>query len=80
MDTPRTLRSAARKHDDVSITRRDVDGSKELTIDFGRGVEVTLDGVGDTAILVADGEQYGFEIPREATEITVNDGILSIRE
>lgn len=80
MDTPRKLRTAARQRDDVSIARRNVDGSKELTIDFGRGVDAKLDVLGDTAIVVAGDEQYEFEVPREASEITANDGFLIIRE
>jgi len=42
-------------------------------------VEVTLDVVGDTAILVAADEQYEFPIPRGASDISTNDGILTIR-
>lgn len=80
MDTPQQLRTAAMEHEDVSITQRDVDGENEITIDFGRGIDAKLDVVGDTAIVVAGHEQYEFEVPRDASEITTNDGFLIIRE
>ena len=80
MEAPQQLRTAAMEHEDVSITQRDVEGSNEITIDFGRGADAKLDVVGDTAIVVAGDQQYEFEIPHDASEITTNDGILIIRE
>ena len=80
MEAPQQLRTAAMEREDVSITQRDVEGSNEITIDFGRGVDAKLDVVGDTAIVVAGDQQYEFEIPGDASEITANDGVLIIRE
>lgn len=80
MDAPQQLRTAAMEREDVSITQREVDGTKEITIDFGRGVDAKLDVVGDTAIVVAGDQQYEFEVPGDASEITANDGVLIIRE
>lgn len=80
MDAPRQLRTAASDDQrDISITRRERDGEEEIVIDFGAGVDAKLDVVGDTAIVVAGDEQFEFEIPPEATEVTTNDGMLTIR-
>jgi len=64
----------------VKITRREDDGEESVVVDFGRGAEVSLDIVGETAIVVADDRQIEFEVPEEATDVTTNDGILTIRE
>ncbi|SFS13074.1 hypothetical protein SAMN05216559_4192 [Halomicrobium zhouii] len=79
MDAPHQLRTAADEHDDVSITHREFEETAELTVDFGADAHASVDVVGDTAIVVADGEQYEFEVPEEATEVTTNDGMLIIR-
>jgi hypothetical protein len=80
MEAPRQLRSAADQQDDITITYRDYDDENVIVVDFGPGVEATLDVVGDTAIVVANGEQYEFEVPEEASDISVNDGMLVIEE
>lgn len=79
MEAPRQIRTAAHDEDDITITRRNDDGTELIAIDFGAGVDAKLDVVGDTAIVVAGDEQFEFEIPPEATEITANDGMLLIR-
>jgi len=80
MEAPRQLRSAADQQDDITITYRDYDDENVIVVDFGPGVEASLDVVGDTAIVVANGEQYEFEVPEEASDISVNDGMLVIEE
>jgi outer membrane lipoprotein SlyB len=80
MDAPGRLQSAADERDDVKITRREDDGEESVVVDFGRGAEVSLDIVGETAIVVADDRQIEFEVPDEATDVTANDGILTIRK
>ncbi len=79
MEAPQQLRTAAAEHDDVSITHREYDDASEVTIDFGPGADATLDVVGDTAIVVAGDQQYEFDVPAGASEITTNDGMLIIR-
>jgi len=78
MEAPHQLRTAA-EADDVTITQREYDETTELTVDFGADAHASVDVVGDTAIVVADGEQYEFEVPDEATDVTTNDGMLIIR-
>lgn len=80
MEAPRQLRSAADQQDDVTITYRDYDDENVIVVDFGPGVEASLDVVGDTAIVVAGDRQFEFEVPEEATDISVNDGMLIIEE
>lgn len=80
MEAPPELRSAANERENVGIARREEDGRTLIAIDFGPGVEASLDVVGDTAIVVAGDRQFEFEVPDEASDITVNDGILVIEE
>lgn len=79
MQTPRELRSVAASTKDVRIARQQVDDEEEIVIDFGPGIEATLDVVGDTAIVVAGDDQYEFEIPPDASEVSSNDGMVRIR-
>ncbi|RDI72304.1 hypothetical protein [Halopelagius longus] len=80
MEAPRQLRSAANEREDITIAHRDYEGESVVAIDFGPGVEATVDIVGETAIVVAGENQFEFDVPPEATEITTNDGILLIKE
>jgi len=80
MRTPSELRDAADEREDVVITHREEDGESLVAIDFGPGASATLDVVGDTAIVVAGDRQFEFEVPSAASELTVNDGMLFIRE
>lgn len=80
MDPPRQLRSAADDRDDITITRREHEDENVIVVDFGPGVEASVDVVGDVVIVVAGDEQYEFERPSEATDIRTNDGMLIITE
>lgn len=80
MEAPRQLRSAANEQEDVVITHREYDGETVITVDFGPGIEASLDVVGETVIVVAGDHQFEFERPAEATDITTNDGMLIIKE
>ena len=80
MEAPRQLRSAADERENITITRREYDDENVIAVDFGPGVEASVDVVGDTAIVVAGDQQFEFEIPAEATEVTANDGVLVIKE
>ena len=80
MKAPQPLRSAADKDGDITITRREYEDENVITVDFGPSVEATVDVVGDTAIVVAGDRQFEFEIPAEATDVTTNDGMLTIKE
>lgn len=80
MEAPRQLRSAADEEDGITITHQEYEDETVIAVDFGPGVEASLDIVDDTAIVVAGDRQFEFEVPADATEISVNDGILLIKE
>lgn len=81
MRAPHELRSAANERDDVVITRREYDDEPNvIAIDFGPDVDASLDVLGDTAIVVAGEMQFEFEVPADASDLTVNDGMLTITE
>ncbi|UPW00693.1 hypothetical protein M0R88_00985 [Halorussus gelatinilyticus] len=80
MKTPNPLRSAADERDDVTIAHREYDDGNVVVVDFGPGVEVSVDFLGDLAIVVAGNRQFEFEMPAGATEVTTNGGLLLIRE
>lgn len=79
METPHPLQSAANERDDVTITRREYEEENVITVDFGPDVEASLDTVGETVIVIAGDNQFEFERPPEATDITTNDGMLVIK-
>ncbi len=80
MITPRQLRSAADQQEDMTIDHRAYEDGSVIVIDFGPDVEVSVDIVGETAIVIAGDQQYEFEVPAEASEVTANDGVLLIEE
>ena len=80
MEAPRQLRSAANDREDITITRREHEDENVIVVDFGPGVEASVDVVGDVVIVVAGDQQYEFERPAEATDIHTNDGMLIITE
>ena len=80
MEPPPELRAAADDRPDVTIAIREYDDETVVSVDFGPVTgEPTLDFVDDTAIVVADGTHLEFDVPPEATAVTVNDGILTVR-
>lgn len=80
MEAPAQLRTAADSREDITIARREYDGEHVIAIDFGPGVDATLDVVGDTAIVIAGDRQYEFDVPPGSVEMTTNDGILLLTE
>ncbi|WP_247009306.1 DUF7127 family protein [Halorientalis litorea] len=57
----------------------DDDGTVSLVADVGAGHEASVDVVGETAIVVADGEQYEFEVPADGgAQAFMHNGILTI--
>lgn len=80
METPPALEAAAGERGGVSIGRRDYDDETVIAVDFGpTNDEPAVDVVGDTAIVVVDGTQFEFDVPADADEVVVNDGVLTIR-
>lgn len=80
METPPELEAAAGENDEVTVTEREYDQEYIIAVDFGqRAGTPTLDVVDETAIIVVDDDQFEFAVPSDATEVTVNDGILTIK-
>ncbi|NKE34553.1 hypothetical protein GWG54_01735 [Natronococcus sp. JC468] len=80
METPPELKAAAGDDDAITITEREYDEEQVVAVDFGlESGQPTLDVVDGTAIVVVDGDQYEFDVPADATDVAVNDGILTIR-
>ena len=46
--------------------------------DVGASSDATADIVGDTAIVVADGEQHEFDVPAGEGTARVNNGIVTV--
>ena len=78
MKTPRELRSEADEEESVTVTRNEYDDGMVVAVDFGPGAVAEHDVVGDTVIVVAGDRQVEFEMPAEASEITTNNGVLTI--
>ncbi len=77
MNTPRELRDVS--WTGMSIRKREYDDETIILVDFGDDSgELSMDVVDDTAIVVVDGQQLEFEVPAEASEVTVNNRILTI--
>lgn len=62
---------------DVDVTRFEYDDEVVLAADFGHVESSSVDVVGDTVIVVADGEQYDVELDGDARAFMKN-GVLTI--
>lgn len=79
MKVPEPLRNVDRS-DAVVRTLEYEDGSV-IAVDFGHAVgDLVIDVVGSTAIVLADDEQFEFELPPEASDVSARNGILTIEE
>ena len=56
------------------------DGSV-IAVDFGTSAsDIAVDIVGSIAIIVTDDEQFEFELPPEASDVSVHNGVLTIED
>lgn len=63
---------------DVGLRRYDYDEETVLAADFGPREDASVDVVGDTAIVVVDGEQYDLDLPAGDAQAFIRNGVLSI--
>ena len=79
MRTPQELRTANDRG--TVVTEHEYDDGGLVAVDFGtaRG-DLAVDVLDDTAIVIAGNEQFEFELPDEASEVTANNGVLTIAE
>ena len=79
MKVPKSLKNV--DHEDVVIRTFDYDDSTTIAVDFGNSAaDLSIDIVDSTAIIVTGDEQFEFELPPEATDISVHNGVLTIEE
>jgi hypothetical protein len=75
---PQSLRNVDR---DAVVRTFDYDDGSVIAVDFGTAAaEISVDVVGSTAIIVADGEQFEFELPPEASDVSARNGVLTIED
>ncbi|RKD93744.1 DUF7127 family protein [Halopiger aswanensis] len=79
MNVPESLRNADR-HGAI-VRTVEYDDTSVIAVDFGSDAgDVSIDIVGDTALIVTDGEQFEFELPPEASDVSAKNGVLTITE
>ncbi|THE65674.1 hypothetical protein D8Y22_05715 [Salinadaptatus halalkaliphilus] len=78
MNVPEPLQDADR-HGAVVRTLEYDDGTV-IAVDFGTAADLTIDVVDSSVIVVTGDGQFEFELPPEATDISGNNGILTIQE
>lgn len=79
MKVPNSLKKVDR--DDVVVRTFEYDDGSVIGVDFGdSAADIEVDVLGSTAIIVAGGEQYEFELPPEASDVTARNGVLTIEE
>ena len=78
MNVPSTLRDVDGRG--ASIRTYEYDDGDVIAVDFGPSASVTVDVVGDTAIVVAGERHFEFELPAEARDVTSNNGVITISE
>ena len=79
METPAELEDAAGEREEITTTEREYDEESIVAVDFGpTGGEPAVDVIDGAAIVFVDDEQYEFEMPPGANDVTVNGGVLTI--
>ena len=79
MRVPKQLRDG--HTDDAVVRELEYDGKNVITVDFGsEAADMSVDVIDETVIVITDDRQFEFELPAGATDVTVNNGILTISE
>jgi hypothetical protein len=77
MKIPERLQAVDRQ--EAVIREDEYDDTAAITADFGPAAsDISVDIVGETAIVIAGGDQFEFDLPAGVEEITTNNGILTI--
>ncbi|MDG5759792.1 hypothetical protein QA600_10615 [Natronococcus sp. A-GB1] len=79
MRVPKQLRDG---HTEDAVVREIEDeNGNVITVDFGSdAADMSVDVVDETVIVVMDDRQFQFDLPAGATEVSANNGILTISE
>ncbi len=52
-----------------------------IAVDFGHEIDdLAVDVIGETVIVVMDDDQFEFELPPEASDVSARNGVLTIEE
>ena len=79
MNVPESLRDVDRLDAVVRTIEYD-DDETVIAVDFGTSDDVTINVVDSTTIVVVDGQHLEFELPEEARDVSVRNGVLTIEE
>jgi len=64
--------------DGIAVTQYEQGETVGLVADVGAGSDATADIVGDTAIVVVDGEQHEFDVPAGEGTARANNGVVTV--
>ena len=64
--------------DDAPIRRYEYSDALVLAADLGVAGDTSVDVVDETVIVVADGEQYDFEVPDGNVQAFIRNGVLTV--
>lgn len=79
MKVPQPLQDATERG--IVVRTHDYDDGSVIAVDFGDSAgEIAIDVVDDTVIVVAGDQQFEFDRPPEATDVSAKHGILTISE
>lgn len=77
MRVPQPLKEIDRQ--DAVVRTLEYDDESVIAVDFGPVTDdISLDVVGDTVLVIVDGSQFEFDLPAEARDVSVNNGVLTI--
>ena len=77
MKVPERLRDVDQQ--DAIIREYEYDHATAIAVDFGPETnDISVDTIDETTIVVAGGEQFEFELPKDANGVTTNNGVLTI--
>lgn len=63
--------------EELPVRRVESEKTVELVVDFGQGVDPSVDVVGETVVVIAGGEQYEIESGGDA-QAFISNGVLTI--
>ncbi len=78
MRIPRLLRDVERRG--AVVRTYDYDTGRVIAVDLGTNEDIVVDVVGNTAIVVVGERQFEFQLPAEATDVAVSNGVFTITE
>lgn len=78
MRVPEPLRTLEQRGIAVRAYEDETGGG--IVVDFGDVEDVHVDVVGRTVIAAVGAQQYEFELPIEANDVSLNNGVLTITE